>query len=280
MFVDTGVKTFTSGTTHARGLRVILSSSVTAAAGALDRELGTILSAVVVSGDPAAVMLRSKQGTCEFVAAGVVAVGDRVYGAASGKVSTTANSNPIGTALTAAAGDGEIIEVLRDDGVGGKLYTNVASSAEHENTQTEALFDKSVSIPANSLKAGDVIHVVAAVTVNDNNSTDTLTLVLYLGGLTGVAIISTAAVDVADADVGYIDAWITLRTVGANGTLVATGIQGLGVPGTVTAKPWVKASTAIDTTAALTVGVGADWSVAHADNEAELTSLIVEVLRA
>lgn len=180
----------------------------------------------------------------------------------------------IGEALM-SAGDGSLMSAQK----GGLLYSSTAESAEHENTTDEAIFDKSYTLPANFLKAGDVLHIVGQVTVNDNNSTDTLTLTLRIGGLSGTAVIATAAVDVADADVGFIDCYVAIRTIGAAGTFVATGTQGLGVPGTVTAKPFTKGSTAIDTTTAQVIAISADWSVAHADNEASLTSLIVELLR-
>jgi hypothetical protein len=174
-----------------------------------------------------------------------------------------------------SGGDGTLVSANSTP----QFYVNTAESAEHENTTDEALFDKYTTIPAGYLKAGDVIHVTGQVTVADNNSTDTLTLTLRLGGLSGTAVIATAAVDVADNDVGYIDAYLVVRTVGSSGTFVASGVQGLGVPGTVTAKPFTKVSTAVDTTAALVIGISADWSVGHADNEASLTTLIVEVLR-
>ena len=158
----------------------------------------------------------------------------------------------------------------------------VAASADHENTTTEAVFNKSVTIPAKSLAVGDVIRIRSLVYVSDNNSTDTLTLVLRMGTAgtaADQAIITTAAVDVADADVGYFDVDIVIRTIGASGTMVACGVQGLGVPGTVTAKPFLLGSTAIDTTSAQIVTVSADWSVAHADNECNLEVLNVQVIK-
>lgn len=173
-----------------------------------------------------------------------------------------------------SAGDGTVRKISAIQN--GLLYSNVAESAEHENTTDAANFDKTYDIPANSLKAGDVIRVRAQVTVNDNNGTDTLTLLLTLDGTT---IATTGAVDVADGDIGYFEADIVIRTIGASGTLVASGVQALGVPGTVTGKPFLLGSTAVDTTQALTVAVNADWSAAHADNEASLSLLTVELIR-
>lgn len=173
-----------------------------------------------------------------------------------------------------SAGDGTLAELLINPT--GLLYSQVAESTEHENTTDAADFNVYYNIPANTLRAGDVLHIKANVTVNDNNSTDTLTLLLRLGTTT---IATTGAVDVADADQGFFDAYVIIRTIGATGTMVASGLVGLGVPGTVTGKAFALASTAVDTTAALKVNVNADWSVAHADNEASLTGLVVELLR-
>lgn len=156
------------------------------------------------------------------------------------------------------------------------LYQNAASSAEVENTTVETAFDVSYTIAANTLRVGDVIRITAQATVNDNNSTDTLTLKLKIGS---TIIVATAAVDVADGDVGLIVADLVIRSIGASGTFVASGTQALGVPGTVTAKPFFKGSTTVDTTAAQAITVTATWSVAHADNEVELTNLTVELMR-
>lgn len=111
---ESGLRTFTSGSTLARYLRVKTPSAVVVA-GATDRDLGVVMTAVNTSGDPANVCLPSAPGTVPMTADGAITAGAQVYGAASGKVSATANQNPIGMALTAASTDGDIIEVLRGD---------------------------------------------------------------------------------------------------------------------------------------------------------------------
>ncbi len=161
----------------------------------------------------------------------------------------------------------------------GVLYRNVAASAAVTTTTTETLFDKSYTIPANSLRVGDILTVRAQAIATATNSTDTLTLKLYLGGLTGTAICTTGAIDVANGDIGYINATIVIRTIGASGTFVATGVQSLGVPGTVTAKPFLLGSTAIDTTATKVLGVSATWSTNNAGNSARLDVFEVENVR-
>ncbi len=160
----------------------------------------------------------------------------------------------------------------------GTMLSAVAASSAVTNTTTETAFDNSsVVIPANTLNAGDVIRVRAQGTNTSGNSTDTLTIKLKVGT---TVIVATAAVDVTDGggDVFWIDAEIVIRTTGGTGTFVAGGTQGLGVPGTVTAKPWLKASTTIDTTAAQTLTVTATWSVASASDSCRLDVYDVQVI--
>jgi hypothetical protein len=157
---------------------------------------------------------------------------------------------------------------------GAMIYESVAASAAVTATSTETTFDKSVTIPANDLVAGSVVRVRAQVIATATNSTDTLTLKVKIGGVT---LVTTGAVDVANNDIGFIDATATVRTAGASGTMVATGLQGLGVPGTVTAKPFLMGSTALDTTVAVPVIVTAQWSSTNAGNSCRLDVLTVEL---
>jgi alpha-D-ribose 1-methylphosphonate 5-phosphate C-P lyase len=163
--------------------------------------------------------------------------------------------------------------------LGGVVYRNVAASAAHTNTTTEALFDRQFEIPANTLKAGSVIKVRFQGIATATNSTDTLTIKLYLGGLSGTAILTGTATDVANNDIFCGEATIVIRTAGASGTFVAFGSHS-EVPaasGTATPVYEITASTVIDTTAAQVVGVGADWSVANAGNSCRLDILVVEI---
>ena len=277
--VVTREKTFTAGGAIGAHLRVKLSAGVLAACDATDVGIGVLRDAAFASGDIKAVELWNMQGTVNCVASAAITQFAMIYGAASGKVSASSNANVVGFAMEAASGNNSIIEVLPllgpIDVAVGEVYSTVADSAEHENTTDAAAFDELVTIPANTLVAGSVLKVRGQVFVVDNNSTDTLTLELRIGN---TVVIATAAVDVADNDVGYFDCDIVIRTIGASGTFVAMGTQALGVPGTVTAKPFGKAETAIDTTVDLDIEVWADWSVAHADNEALLRCLTVQHL--
>ena len=88
-----------------------------AAAGANDRELGTLAREHIVSGLgahlAAPVVTLNTEGTVKMIAAGAIAIDALVYGAASGKVNDVANNNLVGRARSAAAADGDEIEVLR-----------------------------------------------------------------------------------------------------------------------------------------------------------------------
>jgi predicted RecA/RadA family phage recombinase len=167
------------------------------------------------------------------------------------------------------------ISVVQREGL---LYGQVAAATVITNTAVETAFDKTYTIKGNRLRPGDVIRVKGKVAIPSGNGANTLTLKLYLGA---TVVAATAAVDVTDGggDVGYFDAEIVIRTNGAGGTVVATGLQGLGVPGTATARLFELASTAIDTTADQIVKITATWSAASAANQARQDILDVEVLR-
>lgn len=262
-------------------LRVKLSSGYLAVAGAHEREVGTTKQRILVSGvgatDYGAVVLANSYGVRKCIASGAISQYGLVYRAAAGKVSATTVGKPYGIAMTATSTDGDEIEVLTvADSVAEVVYRAVAASTAHTNTTDAANFDKSYTFPANSLAAGDIIRVVAQVIASATNSTDTLTLLLTLGSTT---IATTGAVDVANGDVGFFQADIVIRTAGANGTLVACGTQALGVPGTVTAKPFLLASTAIDTTATQLLAVNADWSAASSSDSARLDVLNVQHIK-
>jgi hypothetical protein len=159
------------------------------------------------------------------------------------------------------------------------VYTNTAASTAISNTTAQTLFDTQYSIPANSLRAGQRIKIKYQGIATATNSTDTLAIGLYIGGLSGIALLAHAATDVANNNVFSGEYELIVRTVGASGTIVGCG-TGKSVPaaeGTATYKDDILASTAIDTTAAQVIGVAATWSVANAGNSVRLDVLSVEI---
>lgn len=161
----------------------------------------------------------------------------------------------------------------------GVVYTNTAASTAHANTTTEALFDKYATIPANSLRAGDVIKIRYQGIATSTNSTDTLAIKLYFGGLTGTVLLTHTTTDVANNNVFSGEFELIIRTVGASGTMVGCGTYKVApaAEGTATYGDDILASTAVDTTASQVIGVGADWSVASASNSCRLDFLRVEI---
>jgi predicted RecA/RadA family phage recombinase len=188
----------------------------------------------------------------------------------------------VGTVVKAAGDTATTARIKLNDqssqagaGSGALTYSQEAASAAVTNTTVQTAFDKSYTIPASTLRPGDVIRVRAQGIATATNSTDTLNAILRIGT---VDVIATAALDVADNDIFVIDADIVIRTNGASGTFVAGGSSNIGVPGTATTKAKSKASTAIDTTATQSVNVTATWSVASASNSCRLDILDVQIL--
>lgn len=221
------------------------------------------------------------EGVFDFPKSGAVSftTGQKVYWDATNLI---ASSDPsvgrlIGRVVKDAATSDATVRILLDmQAVPALLYSAEAASTVITNTVAETDFDKQVTIPANTLQVGDVIRVRGQAIAPSTNSTDTLTLRLKIGA---TVVVATAAVDVANSDIGYLEADVVVRTVGANGTIVAGGVQALGTEGTVSAKPFKLASTAIDTTVAQTVKASAQWSVANAGNQVRLDVLDIELLR-
>jgi len=158
-------------------------------------------------------------------------------------------------------------------------FTNTAASTAVTNTVTETLFDQFCTIPAKHLQPGQLIKIRYQGIATATNSTDTLTIKLYIGGLTGTALISHAATDVANNDVFQGEYELIIRTIGSSGTMVGVGSY-KSVPaaeGTMTIKDDILASTTIDTTTSKVIGVSATWSVANAGNSCRLDFLKVEL---
>jgi hypothetical protein len=171
-----------------------------------------------------------------------------------------------------------VTKAAQPDVVGGDGSIVSASAVAGASSTAAVAFDRSLTIPANALQAGDVVRIRAQGLVVDQNGSDTATIRLRLGGST---LATSPAIDVADNDVFNIDSAVTIRTDGASGTLVASSLgQGPDAAGTDLAV-WgdILASTAVNTTAAITVDATVQFSGSHADNQVRLDTLVVEVMR-
>ena len=213
------------------------------------------------------------EGVFRFTkAADAVAVGQILYyDAANDRCSTDA-------AVGVPAGKAIAAQLSADTTDGGSQVANVAVVASTALTASnaETNFDNSdVTIPANTLRVGDVIRVRAQGICTATNSTDTFTGKIKLGSN---VVLSTGAVDVANNDIFYLEADVVVRTIGSSGTVVAAGVQALGAEGTVTAKPGKLASATADTTGALTIAVSGQWSTTSAGNSCRLDVCNIEIL--
>lgn len=173
------------------------------------------------------------------------------------------------------ADDGNGVKVIAR-----KLYAATAASTAISNTASETAFDKYYTIPANMLQVGSLLRIRYQGIQTAQNSTNTLALKLYLGGLTGTALQSIAAAQGAQNNIFAGEAYVAIRTIGASGTFVAWG-QYTAVPAasaSATNVVSITASTTIDTTASQDIKVSATWSAASSSNSVRLDYLSVEAL--
>lgn len=226
---------------------------------------------------------RSVYGVFKFPkstsAGSAIADGTRVYWDATNKIvaktRAAGNFKLLGTTVGATVdGDSKVNVRLfghADSGAAG--FANVAAATVITNSTAELTFDQFYTIPAGLLKAGMTVKVRAVVVCPSTNSTDTLTLRLYFNG-TGV--VASAAVDVANNDVGVLDMDVIIRTDGASGTFVGGGTSNLAG----TTKNGALGSTAVDTTAAVICKCTAQWSAASASDQARLDIFDVQLIPA
>lgn len=274
------VKTFTAGEALAAYTRVRLSAASGTSvvyADATEEFIGVTEAAAAIN-ESVAVKLWPGAGTFKIVAAGAVAAGAAVYTADDGEVNDVALGKSIGRALSTTTADQGILEVAPMDVAGGLVYRAVAASTALSDSTTETILSTGTyTLPVGALKAGDVLKIRAQGTATATNSTDTLTVKLYVGT---EEICTTGAVDSANGDIFYIDAMVVVRTSGSSATLVACGVVANGVIGTVTAKPFLKASASEDLSGAVAVTCKGTWSVASASNSCRLDVFTVEHLPA
>ena len=114
-WVDTNTRSFIATAAMAKHARVKLDGNGNNAvelAGAGDLGVGTLWHEALKANDPVSVHLNSAAGTQVMIANGVIAEGGNVEAAIGGKVAPASVGTVVGMALTAAAADGDYIEVL------------------------------------------------------------------------------------------------------------------------------------------------------------------------
>ena len=163
------------------------------------------------------------------------------------------------------------------------LYATRSATDTVTNTTTETAFTKVVTIPAESLRVGDSFRGFAAVTAPTTNSTDTLTLKVYLGPTadpkTGLLLCDQTAIDVANDAVIALDFAFSVDAIGAGSTAAFSGC-GLSYANAATAVSKTRAfalatDAQVTTYAELVLAVCATWSAQSSSDIARLDSFHV-----
>lgn len=156
------------------------------------------------------------------------------------------------------------------------LTSSLVASDTIANTSTETAFQSTVTIPANTLKVGDVIEVMVAGTFGVT-STPTQTWEFALGATST----STTGTMAATSGVGgpweaYLYGVVT--AIGAAGTIELHGLARMltdSVGSAVTRQGLMNsAPMTVDTTAAIVITCRQKWSAADASNTITLRQII------
>jgi hypothetical protein len=189
----------------------------------------------------------------------------------------------IGSGLTLSAGS-----LSASGGGGGNTVTLFSSVADATvgNTTTETTLVNttgatgSMSISANTLAAGDVLHI-RGTGYSGNNGGSWLNVRIKFGSTTICSIVSTSIQTTATTQLFTIDAMVTVRTIGASGTMVGGG-NNMRFSGTkaadlyaITAATVSSPSVTVDTTATTTLDVTAQHQTANASNTVTIYALSV-----
>jgi len=161
-------------------------------------------------------------------------------------------------------------------GVGALLGASVAASTAITGaTETETNFSTTVTIPANALQAGSTLHIIAMGKYTLTTGAETNDLKLKIGS---TAIVTLSGINPANDNYFAFDVWVTVRTAGASGTMVAVGTAvGAALAGTTAQSTVALDSTALDTTAAQTVAVAIDRQASATDRDSARLDMLTVV---
>jgi hypothetical protein len=163
-----------------------------------------------------------------------------------------------------------------------------AGTALHTSTTlTDISVAPQFTLPANFLLAGSALRFTAH-GVFSNTGTPTLLLGIYYGGVAGVALAASAATTTTTGATNWkwrVRLETTIRSSGqATGTAWSQGELSLGTSATAMttlALPGgTPAAVTVDTTAAKTLTVGAQWGTSSASNTITLHGFYIESLGA
>lgn len=163
-----------------------------------------------------------------------------------------------------AIGDTTLTEArLRSFGRLIEAKTTAGTAFGGSGANVEAIMNQgTITIPANTLSAGDVVKLRVAVAIPTTVSTDTLALNVRINGVSGTVLATLPAVDVANGDFLVADVDVVIRT---STTAYAVSRASVTVDGSQGAYAKLTALTGLDLTAAITFDITAVWSTQSAN---------------
>lgn len=171
-----------------------------------------------------------------------------------------------------SAGDGTLMV-----NPGPVLNSIQAASATLTALAAETVFSNGTyTLPANFLKVGDILKIRTKAVVIAQNSTNTHTIKVYVGS---TALANSGALALAAGEYSIIDIVLTVRTIGASGTIIADGIMASNPGATPAVVGFTLASTTLDTTAAAAFTVKATQSANSAGNQVRLDEYSITLVR-
>jgi hypothetical protein len=231
--------------------------------------------ALATDGFVAAGSLLNGGCTRTMVASLAILAGQDVYPAANGKITNLVTGTKLGIAREAATADGDEIEVEERPSLNDWRAKIVGPSSNIAATAADTAYDRSITVGANVCKIGSRGRIRAKVDVSATTGAETLLLQLKVyDGTNTVVLGATAAIDVANSDIGVIDVEFEMRTATQ---VVAAGVAGLGVPVTATMRPTGVALSTLDPTAAWTITV--TQTASSTGETSALSMLSVDITR-
>lgn len=162
--------------------------------------------------------------------------------------------------------------------------TAAGTALASSTTLTDISVAPQFTLPANFLGAGSALKFTAY-GVFSTTATPTLLLGVYYGGVAGTALAATTATTTGSGVTNVpwrLELHTTVRTTGSSGTAISQGFVDLGTSVSAVTHvplPQVALTTVtVDTTAAKTLTVGAQWGTSSASNTITLHGFYVESL--
>lgn len=164
--------------------------------------------------------------------------------------------------------------------------TALASSAALTAISSSAATNPTWTAAANRWFPGAVVRCYASGRMSNVATTPTLLIGLYYGGAGGTSLANTGAITTTTAPVTNVtwnaEFYVTCRGIGTSGLLFCTGwvtgISGTGGVSTVQIPATAPASATVDTTAAKSLDLCAQWGTSAAGNSIQCHTFTIEAL--